>query len=371
MTRWIPLPVAALVVVSLSYGSAPVYRFGEPVPGLRAEVPVGPDSMIVSEEVSFVVGSRTIPGTLTRPAKGTGPGLLLLAGSGPTDRNWNSPLLQGTNGSARQLAEALAGRGIVSLRFDKAFSGQNRSLPITELTLDTYVAEARAALALLRSRPEVDPSRVFIAGHSEGGIHVTRLALAEGHAVRGVILLSAPARPMKDLLLSQIESGFRDDAKLAPEEVEARMKPIRQGLADFLAGKDVDPQAVSDSPQIRMIFMSLTAKPVAALGRALISFDPEAEAAKIEVPVLVLQGGKDIQVDLGEAQRLVSALRGAKRDVSYHLSPDASHVLKHELKAIPDLLANRAAVQATYSADGIPIDEDVVAALTAWIRGKS
>jgi dipeptidyl aminopeptidase/acylaminoacyl peptidase len=107
------------------------------------------------------------------------------------------------------------------------------------------------------------------------------------------------------------------------------------------------------------------------LGRALISFDPEAEVAKVEVPVLVLQGGKDIQVDLGEAQRLVAALHGAKRDVSYHLSPDASHVLKHEPKPIPDLLANRAAVQATYSADGIPIDEDVVAALTAWIRGKS
>lgn len=328
------------------------------------------DGMIVSEEVAFAVGGRSVPGTLTRPANGTGPALLLLAGSGPTDRDWNSPLLQGKNGSAKQLAEALAARGITSLRFDKAFSGQNRSLPITELTLDAYLAEARAALALLRSRPEVDLSRVFIAGHSEGGIHVTRLALAEGHAVRGVILLAAPGRPMKDLLVSQLESSFRDQAKLGPEEVEAQMKPIRQGLADFLAGKDLDPQAISDSPQIRMIFTSLTAKPVAALGRALISFDPEAEAARIEVPVLVLQGGKDIQVDLSDAKRLEAALRGAKRDVTYHLSPDASHVLKHEPKSIPDLLADRAAVMATYSAEGIPIDADVAAALTAWILGN-
>jgi len=369
--QWTSLPLAALAMVSLPYRSAPVFHLPEPIPGLNPEVTVGADSSIVSEEVSFAVGNRTIPGTLTRPAKGTGPALLLLAGSGPTDRDWNSPLLQGTNGSARQLAEALAARGIVSLRFDKAFSGQNRSLPISELTLDAYLAEARAALALLRSRPEVDPSRLFIAGHSEGGIHVTRLALAEGHAVRGVILLAAPGRPMTELLVSQIESGFRDQAKLGPEEVEARMKPIRQGLADFVAGKEVDPQAISDSPQIRMIFTSLTAKPVAAIGRALVSFDPEAEAAKIEVPVLVLQGGKDIQVDLSDAQRLVAALRGAKRDVTYHVSPDASHVLKHEPKPIPDLLADRAAVQATYSAAGIPIDADVVAAVTAWIRAKS
>jgi hypothetical protein len=217
----------------------------------------------------------------------------------------------------------------------------------------------------------VDPKRVFIAGHSEGGIHVTRLALTEGRSVRGVILLSAPGRTMKDLLVTQIEAGFRDNDKLPPAEVETRMKPIRQGLDDFVAGKDIDPQTVSDAPQIRMIFSALTAKPVAALGRALVSFDPEAEVGKIEVPVLVLQGGKDIQVDQSEARRLEAALRAAKRDVTYHFSPDASHVLKHEPKTVAELMADRAAAQATYSADGIPIDSDVVTALVAWIRGKA
>jgi uncharacterized protein len=364
--RWIQITIATVATASLSDGSARSLNFA---PTLEAQVSA--DSSIVSEEVTFSVGTRTVPGTLTRPARGTGPAVLLLAGSGPTDRDWNSPLLAGKNGSAKQLAEALAAQGIVSLRFDKAFSGQNRSLPLAELTLDAYQAEARAALALLRSRPEVDPKRVFIAGHSEGGIHVTRLALTEGRAVRGVILLAAPARPMKDLLVTQLEAGFRADAKLAPDEVEARMKPIRQGLDDFVAGKDIDAQAISDSPQIRMIFVALTSKPVAALGRALVSFNPEAEVGKIEVPVLVLQGGKDIQVDQSEARRLEAALRAAKRDVIYHLSPDASHVLKHEPKAVAELMADRAGVQATYSADGIPIDSDVVTALVAWIRAKA
>jgi pimeloyl-ACP methyl ester carboxylesterase len=329
---------------------------------------MSPDSTVVSEEVTVPVGPRTIPGTLTRPAHGTGPAVLFLAGSGPTDRDWNSPLLVGQNGSARQLAQALAAQGIVSLRFDKAFSGKNQSLAIQDLTLDAYLAEARAALVFLRSRPEVDRNRVFIAGHSEGGIHVTRLALAEGRAVHGVILLAAPGRTMKDILAAQLEASFRDTDKLPPDQVEARIKPIRQALADFVAGQEVNPQAVSESPQIRMIFTALTAKPVAALGRALISFDPEAEVGKIEVPVLVLQGGKDIQVDQSDAARLEAALRRANRDVTFHLSPNASHVLKREDKSMAELRADRAAVQATYSAEGIPIDPDVVTTLVEWIR---
>ena len=144
------------------------------------EVSIPADSTIVSDEVTFTAGGRIIPGTLTRPRTATGPAtaLLLMAGSGPTDRDWNSPLLQGKNGSAKQLAEALAGQGLVVLRFDKAFSGKNGGLPLAELTLDTYRTEAQAALALLRSRPEVDRNRIFIAGHSEGSMHVTRLALA-------------------------------------------------------------------------------------------------------------------------------------------------------------------------------------------------
>jgi pimeloyl-ACP methyl ester carboxylesterase len=332
---------------------------------------VTPDSAVVSEEVTFAVGSRTVPGTLTRPARGPSPAVLLLAGSGPTDRDWNSPLLKGTNGSAKQLAEALAAQGIASLRFDKAFSGKNQSLAIQDLTLDAYTAEARAALGLLRSRPEVDRDRIFIAGHSEGGIHVIRLAQAEGRTVRGVILLAAPGRTLETILASQIEAGFRESEKLPPAEVEAKMKPIKQALADFVAGKDIEVQAVSDAQQIRMIFMALTAKPVAALGRALVSFDPEAEVGKIEVPVLVLQGGKDIQVERVDAERLHAALQQAHRDVTLHVSPNASHVLKLAEQPIAQLRADRAAVQATYSADGVPLDPDVVTTLVAWIRRQA
>lgn len=328
------------------------------------------DTMVVSDEVTFTAGGRTIPGTLTRPRTATGPAtaLLLMAGSGPTDRDWNSPLLQGKNGSAKQLAEALAGQGLVVLRFDKAFSGKNGGPPLAELTLDTYRTEAQAALALLQSRPEVDRNRIFIAGHSEGSMHVTRLALAEQKAVRGVILLAGPGRALKDVLITQLDGNLRNVAKLPPDQVEAQMKPIRDGLADFAAGKEVDPKSMSPLPQMQAIFYAMMAKPVANIGRALVSFEPAVEAAKIEVPVLVLQGGKDMQVDPAlDADRLVAALRGAKRAVTYHLSPDANHVLKHEPLSPEQLRADMAAVQTGYSAEGRVLDPDVVTALLRWM----
>ena len=237
-------------------------------------------TQIVSEEVSFVAGGRTIPGTIVHPASGTGggPGLLLLAGSGPTDRDWNNPLLPGRNGSARLLAEALAARGVTVLRFDKAFSGRNPGLPISDLTLDTYRDEASAALDFLRARAEVDPARVFVAGHSEGGIHATRLAESRGDRIRGVILISAPGRSMREVLEVQLEHNVLDHANMTPEQVQAEMVPIRTALRSFVAGQDVDPKSASSRPQIVAVLSALMSPMVARIGRALVSFEP-AQAA--------------------------------------------------------------------------------------------
>ena len=326
-------------------------------------------SQIVSEEVTFVAGGRTIPGTLVHPESGTGPGLLLLAGSGPTDRDWNSPLLPGKNGSARLLAEALAARGVTVLRFDKAFSGKNPGLPIADLTLDTYRDEASAALDFLRSRAEVDPARVFVAGHSEGGIHATRLAESSSDRIRGLILISAPGRSVRELLEVQLERNVLDGARMTREQVEGEMAPIRSALRSFVAGQDVDPKSASSRPQVVAVLSALMAPQVARIGRALAAFEPAKAAAGIDVPVLVLQGGKDVQVDVVEdAERLAAARRSAGKAVDYHLSPFADHVLKMEPRSIDEIRANPQLLTTAYNAPDRTLDDDLVEALAQWIR---
>ncbi|MGE0556334.1 MAG: alpha/beta hydrolase family protein [Gemmatimonadales bacterium] len=325
----------------------------------------------VSEKISFVAGGRTIPGTLVRPEKGTGPGLLLLAGSGPTDRDWNSPLLPGTNGSGRLLAEALAARGVTVLRFDKAFSGQNPGLPIAELTLDTYRDEASAALDVLRARPEVDPALVFVAGHSEGGIHATRLAEARGEQIRGVILISAPGRSMRELLEVQIEHNILGGAKLTAAQMEAQMAPIRDALRAFVGGEEVDPTSASSDPQIVGILTALMAPPVARIGRALVAFEPAQAAATIAPPVLVLQGGKDVQVDpVEDAERLAAVRRSAGKPVDHHLSPLADHVLKRETRSLEELRASQQLLLTGYNSADRSLDGDLVDALVRWIGDR-
>lgn len=326
-------------------------------------------SAIVSEEVTFTAGGRTIPGTLVRPESGKGPGLLILAGSGPTDRDWNSPLLPGKNGSAKLLAEALAARGVTVLRFDKAFSGKNPNLPIADLSLDTYRDEAVAALDLLRARPEVDPARVFVAGHSEGGIHATRLAQLAGDRLRGVILISAPGRSLAAVLEVQLEKNVLATLGLTPEQVQAEMVPIRTALHSFIAGQDVDPKSASSRPQIVGILTALMAPMVAKIGRALSGFEPAEAAAGLSMPVLVVQGGKDVQVDPKEdAEKLVAVRRAAGKPVDFHLSPMADHVLKTEPRTVDEVRASPQTLQAGYNSPDRVLDGDLLEAVAKWIR---
>jgi uncharacterized protein len=311
-----------------------------------------------------------VPGTLTAPtARGRWPAVVLLAGSGPTDRDWNSPALAARNGSGRLLAAELASRGHVVLRFDKAFAGANTGLALDALTLDTYRDEGLAAVAFVRARPEVRADRVFVAGHSEGGIPATRVALAVRPALAGVIYLSSAVRPMRDIILEQIEGNLRQPgAGIEGPRIAAEMATLRAALAAFGAGHAVDPAAATTIPALQRVVAGLVAPATAPLMRELLAYDTAAHAAALAPPVLVLTGGKDVQIDPArDARYLVDALARAHRQVTFHLAPDADHVLKHEPRSLGVLRADRFAVQHRYNADDRALDRDAVEALVTWL----
>jgi pimeloyl-ACP methyl ester carboxylesterase len=174
---------------------------------------------------------------------------------------------------------------------------------------------------------------------------------------------------MREILEVQLERNILGSAKMTPEQVEAEMVPVRTALRSFVAGQDVDPKSVSSNPQIVAILSALMSPMVARIGRELASFEPAQAAAGIAAPVLVLQGGKDVQVDpVEDAERLVAARRSARKAVDYHLSPLADHVLKTEPRSLEEVRADIQLVQTRYNAPDRTLDDDLVKALAQWIR---
>lgn len=360
-----------LVLACSPASKPPAQKHVDPAP-IGQSITVDGAHEVTSEQVTFTAGTRTVPGTVTAPkTKGKWPAVLLLAGSGPTDRDWNSALIPTKNGSGALLATELAKHGAVVLRFDKAGSGKNPGPPAAEWTLDTYREEASAALALLHGRADVRGDRVFVAGHSEGGIHATRLAGTT--PVAGIIYLASASRTMVDTILAQLEAQLRNPAAMLSEKaVDEEVTNLRQAFVNFMAGKAVDPQKASRIPQLQQLVAALINPATATLTRALLGFDNAVEAPKLAGPFFVFAGGKDVQIDPErDAKRLDTALRAANRDVTFHLSPDADHVLKHEPKTIEDVRADLVTVQNRYNAEERVLDRDFVAALVSWLAARS
>lgn len=323
----------------------------------HAAVPTAPTA-IASDDASFDAGAEHVPATVTHPTTGAWPGIVMFAGSGPTDRDWNNPLLPGKNGSGKLIAEVLAKHGAVVLRFDKAPGGQNK-LPFDQITWATNLAEGRAAIALLRARKDVDPKRIYVLGNSEGGLHALRVAQAEP-GVRGVILLASEGRSMRDIVVTQIENQLKSTG--TPMELLA---PFAKGLDDFTAGATIDPAAVTPVPGLQALLTSFTYPPTAPLMRGLLGADPAKLAAAIPQPLLILNGEKDVQVDPELDAKRLAASAGTRGTLV--LLPTANHVFKHEERPVATLKADMAAAQQTYNADDAVLDAEAVTAMTTWL----
>lgn len=329
-------------------------------------VPAGAHEGAIGTErdVNWAVDDMPMQGTLVAPpGDGPFPGVLLIAGSGPTDRNWNTPLLPGTNGSARLLAQALAEAGFASLRFDKRASGPNvrELLPrmIGTISMRSHHDEVAAAMRALVSTGLVRRDRLFAVGNSEGTLHALYYqGQSPEHPLAGLVLVAPPGRSVGAVARSQIAAQL-----LQVPNGDDILAKYDEAIARFTAGEEVAPDP-SLPPGIVGLLQGLTTPANLPFTRELWTTDGASLLQGVNVPVLVLIGKKDIQVDWqvdGKALQLAAA---EKPNVAFIFPEDANHVLKHEARARGEL---NAATAATYNADDATLDDVGTRAIIEWL----
>lgn len=257
------------------------------------------------------------------------PVMLIIPGSGPTDRNGNSSGVQGENNSLQMLAEGLAEQGIASLRYDKRGVGKNleAAIPENKLDFNQFVSDAADWTELLTQ--EEDYSNIGIIGHSQGSL-VGMPAARAGHA-DVFISLAGAGRSIDQVLQEQLEDQLQEDAV---QEAESILEKLKQG------------EAVQNvSQELQSVFRSS----VQGFLTSWMQHDPIEEIAELEVPTLLINGGNDLQVSVSETELLLEA----KPDSEKIILEKMNHVLK---EAPEDEQGN----MATYGNPDLPLAEGLM-----------
>jgi alpha-beta hydrolase superfamily lysophospholipase len=326
------------------------------------------DATLISSEVQWSVDSIAVHGTLVTPASGGPfPAVLLVAGSGPTDRDWCTPLLPGSNGSARLLADELAKSGFASLRFDKRASGpnvrQNVGALAGKMSMRSHEDEVAGAVRTLAARPEIRRDRIFALGNSEGTLHVLHHQLhTSGAAFAGLVLAAPPGRPVGAVARTQLA------AQVAPlPDAEAILRLYDESIARFLAGEPAAPDP-SLPAGMKALIQSLETPVNLPFARELWTTDAASLLAGVSAPVLVVIGKKDLQVDWrldGEPLERAARERG---DVTFRYPENANHVLKFERRPRAELSASN--IVESYNGPASGLDSESVAIIIDWLRAR-
>lgn len=257
-------------------------------------------------------GGLTLGATLALPpGAGAGddrPGVVILPGFGPTDRNALYPPGRPADPLYRDVSTALLDEGMVTFRYDKRGTGQSVLPPGEALRFDDMVADAGAAVDFLVDRGEVDPERIAVVGHEEGGLVALRLAASDPR-IAGVVLVSVPGRPLVEVVAEDFRSSGHG------EDVE-RLDSVVAGL---LAGDQL-PVAETLPESLRAFFPADQQEYL----RDIFSIDPLAATRGVDVPALVISGGQATGISAVDGEALVAALGDGTEAATI---PDAGHTL--------------------------------------------
>ena len=247
-----------------------------------------PDSF-KERDVTVGEGAWKLPGTLTVPnGAGPFPAIVLVPGTGPNDRDETVGAVK----VFKDLAEGLASRGILVVRYEKRTRQYSAKMAgLAKLTVGEETADdAAAAAALLRKQPEVDPKRVYVLGHDLGAYVAPRIAEEDGK-LAGLVILAGNVRPLEDVIVDQAEYlGVKDKQLEGVKAMQAKVKKLEVG--------DEDGPAVMGMPVYYWVDLK--------------GYNPAEKAKTLGLPMLILQGERDFQVNMKDFALWKAALGGSK-----------------------------------------------------------
>jgi len=293
-------------------------------------------------EISIPSGTLTLRGTLATSDSTPSAAALLISGSGPIDRNSNAKRLP--INVMGQIAAHLASEGFATLRYDKRGVGASEG-DYHATGLHDNIADARAALGVLRYRPEIDPHRIVVIGHSEGALIASDLAADEDLA--GAVLLAGAARNGKEVLRWQA----RQIAPTLPKPVRWLLKLLRQDVVRSQAKRLRQLEATTGDVH-RIQFVKVNAR----WFREFMTYEPLERLRRAAVPVLAITGDKDIQVDPEDVLLMEEAV---PTSFTGHVVNEVTHLLRRE--------PGPASIRTYKKQARRPLDDRILQLIADWV----
>ncbi|MEL1253261.1 alpha/beta fold hydrolase [Flavobacterium sp. DGU38] len=280
------------------------------------------------------INTDQLLGTLTMPdVSKKCPVALIIAGSGPTDRNGNNPMMK--NNSLKMLAEALAKHGIASLRFDKRGIGESKPAANSEsgLVFENYTEDAKSWINFLKQDKRF--SKVVVIGHSEGSL----IGMIAGAKADKFVSIAGAGDSADKILKAQISSK-------GMKQIEDMTFPIIDSLKSGKTVKNVDPMLNSlFRPSVQPYLISW------------FKYNPQTEIKKLNLPVLIIQGTKDLQVTVKDADNLSKANTNSELLIIDNMN--------HIMKIIE---GDQQANLESYNNETLPISETLTSKIVSFIQ---
>ena len=304
--------------------------------------------ILTTEPITLETPTGSLFGTLALPqSRSPVPVVLIVAGSGPTDRDGNSPLLKGANNSLKLLAEGLAAHGIASVRYDKRGVGETGKIMQLEaektksvlreqdLSFEAFIDDAVRWGKQLRADRRF--SRLAVLGHSEGSL--IGMVAAQRMGADTFISIAGAGRPVQQIILEQVRS------QLPPE----LLKTTEDILDQLSAGKTVE----SVPAELQILFRPSVQPYLISWLR----YDPAKEIAKLSIPVLIVQGTTDLQASPEDAKRLLKGNSAAKLLFIEGMN--------HVLKTVPNEQKSQVS---SYGDPTLPVAADLIGVIVSFAK---